>query len=182
MKRIIELKERNFADAAEQSDDITMLCLRYHRTKETGTLIMPEKELTITNKLADIDKLPAFVEEIGEALLLPMSLQNRMTLALEEAMVNCVKYAYPEGTEGSISLTACWDEENHVLTYTLKDQGTPFNPTAKPDADITQKLDDRPIGGLGILLTRRIMDNVSYRHDGTSNILIMEKKIYAYSE
>lgn len=171
----------HFADAAEQSDDITMLCLRYHRTKETGTLVMPEKELSITNKLADLDKLPAFVEEIGEALVLPVSLQNRMTLALEEAMVNCVKYAYPEGTEGSISLTAHWDEENHVLTYTLKDEGTPFNPTAKPDADITQELDDRPIGGLGILLTRRIMDNVSYRHDGTSNILIMEKKIYAYS-
>lgn len=171
-----------FANATDQSDDITMLCLRYHRTKETGGLTMPEKELSITNKLAELEKLPLFVEEISEALALPMSLQSRMTLALEESMVNCVNYAYPEGTEGSISLAAHWDEENHVLTFTLKDQGTPFDPTAKPDADITQALDDRPIGGLGILLTRRIMDNVSYRHDGTSNILIMEKKIYAYSE
>ena len=96
-------------------------------------------------------------------------------------MVNCVQYAYAKGETGEISLSIQWDNEKHELTFELRDKGVPFDPTAAPDPDTTLSAEERPIGGLGILLVRKLMDTVSYSRQSGQNVLTMRKKIYAHT-
>lgn len=171
----------DFAADTEQSDDITMLCLRYHKTFNGNTTPMESKTLTISNKLEQLQQLPEFIENFCNQLPIPLSLILSLNLAVEEAMVNCVQYAYAEGTVGEISLNVSWDDVHHELSFVLKDAGAPFDPTAAPEPDTELGAEDRPIGGLGILLVRKIMDTVSYSRTDNQNVLTMCKKIYAHT-
>lgn len=135
------------------------------------------KELTISNQIAESEKLYPFLLELWKELGLTPSLLNPINLALEEALVNSIQYAYPDGKEGKISLTVLFDEEKHTLIFIQKDQGIPFDPTGVADADVSAPLEERKIGGLGIFLVRQIMDSVEYEYKDLSNILTMEKKV-----
>jgi anti-sigma regulatory factor (Ser/Thr protein kinase) len=133
--------------------------------------------ITISNKLEELEQLPAFLECCCEGLLIPPSQVMSLNLALEEAMVNCVNYAYGPGNDGKITLTAELFQPPKMLTFTLSDAGQPFDPTTVPATDTTLTLEERPIGGLGILLVRNIMDSVQYQYDGHHNILTMSKNL-----
>ena len=98
-----------------------------------------------------------------------------INLALEEAVTNIINYAYPEGTEGDIELS--FSLTGRTLYFTLSDGGKPFDPTSVPPADISAQAADRPIGGLGIHLVRKIMDHVNYFRKDGKNILKMTKNI-----
>lgn len=91
--------------------------------------------------------------------------------------MNSIQYAYPEGVEGMITLLAGYEADNRMLRFTLIDQGTPFDPTAVPEADTTLALEERPIGGLGIFLIKQIMDKVEYKYTDGSNCLYLWKRI-----
>lgn len=166
-----------FTDGAEQSDDITLLCLRFFTPEDHDTKV--RKEMRIKNKLEESTQLPVFLRELWDELPeeCDETLYNSINLAIEEALVNSIQYAYPEGEEGEISLSACWDKEARELTFQLKDNGIPFDPTKHEEADVTLPLMERPIGGLGIFLINQIMDNVEYEYRDASNILTMKKKI-----
>ena len=70
-----------------------------------------------------------------------------------------------------------FDEESRVITFRMADKGIPFDPLKKPDPDVTATADDREIGGLGIFITKKTMDTVTYAYENGENILIMKKKI-----
>ncbi len=155
-----------FIDGAEPSDDLTLLCIRYTKPSET---------LSMTNSLSELDRLHDFLEALGEKHGASSAFVNSVNLALEEAVVNVINYAYPEGASGEIQLNATCHEG--TMTFTLTDYGTPFDPTAAPEADTTSALEDRQIGGLGILLIRNIMDSVRYQRADNANHLTMSIKI-----
>lgn len=138
---------------------------------------MKDKTLLIKNLLDEITRLPDFLQRIAEELSLAHETVASLNLALEEAMVNSIQYAYPSPGEGEISLDAHWDASTGNLQFTLTDSGTPFDPTTIPEADITLSVEERPIGGLGIFLIRQIMDEVSYRYEEERNVLVMTKNI-----
>lgn len=96
-------------------------------------------------------------------------------LVIEEIVVNVVNYAYPEGVEGWLDVDISSKDGDISITFT--DGGTPFNPLAKEDPDTTLPLDQRPIGGLGILLVKKMMDHVAYRHEEGRNILTLTKHL-----
>lgn len=176
------LQEVNqFAGDAAQSDDITMLCLRYHKTDDAEKTALVPQTLTIINDMEQMVQLPDFIEGYCSRLPIPGSLTLSLNLAIEEAMVNCVQYAYAKGETGEISLSIQWDNKGHELTFELRDKGAPFDPTAAPDPDTTLSAEERPIGGLGILLVRKLMDTVSYSRQSGQNVLTMRKKIYAHT-
>lgn len=102
------------------------------------------------------------------------SLRFKLRLCIEEAVENIVQYAY-QGGQGYVEVGT--DVEDGVLTITLKDSGIPFNPLAKPDPDITLSVEDRPVGGLGIFLCKKMMDSIEYEFKDGSNILRMKKNI-----
>ena len=84
-----------------------------------------------------------------------------------------MEYAYPAGTKGDIEVTALSD--GHDLRFVITDSGKPFNPTEKERADTTLSVDERPIGGLGILLVREMMDSINYERIDGKNVLSLRK-------
>lgn len=134
-----------------------------------------EKILILQNEIAEIAKLPLFIEELGEEFGLSPELVFNLNLSLEEAVSNVILYAYPEGEHQTISLAA--RKEGSQLVFVITDSGREFDPTQAPDADITLSAEDRPIGGLGIFLIRQMMDKVEYRRIEGKNVLTLGKEL-----
>jgi sigma-B regulation protein RsbU (phosphoserine phosphatase) len=133
------------------------------------------RTLTLTNDLKDVPRLATFVEEICEALSFDDMVTMQMNLAIEEAVVNVMDYAYPEGVKGYVDIEAWADEQ--WLTFVITDSGKPFDPTTKGEVDITLSAEERDIGGLGIYLVRQIMDSIGYEYKDGHNVLTLKKKV-----
>ena len=161
-----------FVEDAEQSDDLTMLAIRY--TPICHDLVLDE-QLTLLNDVHQIPQLNAFVKQIMERLGIESSLAKKLQLAVEEAVVNVMEYAYPVGGGGDINLQVSSDGQS--LKFVIKDHGVAFDPTMKETPDTTLSVEDRPIGGLGILLVRELMDSINYERTGGMNVLTLIKKI-----
>ncbi|MEG1644852.1 MAG: ATP-binding protein [Alistipes sp.] len=134
-----------------------------------------KKVFEIINQIDEIERVAAFIEELGEELNLSPSLVMNINLAIEEAIVNIIQYAYPVGSTNTISLSA--EHKDNELIFILTDRGAAFDPTEIPEADISLALEERPIGGLGIFLVRKIMGEVTYQRIDGKNQLEMRKKI-----
>ena len=104
------------------------------------------------------------------------ALRFKIRLSIEEAVDNVVRYAY-DGGIGWLEVGTNLDNDQPVLTIELRDAGTPFNPLDRDDPDVSLSADERQIGGLGIFLCKKMMDNISYRYQDGNNILTMTKKI-----
>ena len=103
-------------------------------------------------------------------------LQFKLRLSIEEAVENVVRYAY-DGGIGWLEAGTSLDQDSLVLTIELRDAGVPFNPLEKEDPDVTLSADERKIGGLGIFLCKKMMDNIDYRYEDGNNVLTMTKKV-----
>ena len=148
-----------FVDGAEQSDDLTMLVIRWLRYS-----------LVMRNDIQQIPTLAEWVDTLG----IPDELNMAVNLALEEAVANVMLYAYP-GKHGKVLIEA--DKTSKKITFIISDTGIPFDPTKKPDADITLSAEQRAIGGLGIHLVRKIMDKIHYERKNNRNILTLVKDL-----
>ncbi|MBQ5653351.1 MAG: ATP-binding protein [Alistipes sp.] len=131
------------------------------------------RKIVLKNHIEEIGRMATFLDELGEELQLSPELSFNIHLALEEAVSNVIMYAYPEGETHEFALTARLVDNR--LIFKLIDTGKEFDPTRQPDVDVTLSLEERPIGGLGIFLIRRIMQAVEYRRVGDKNILTMVK-------
>ncbi len=160
----IKQKVAEFVGDAPQSDDLTMLFIHY---------LPATHHIAMHNDLSQIALLPDFVNEAVNASKLDPAMTDTLNLALEEAVTNVIMYAYPEGTSGEINLAASVGENS--ITFTIIDSGRAFDPTAKDAVDINAGLEERPVGGLGIHLVRKIMDLVRYERIGEKNILYLTK-------
>ena len=161
-----------FVAGAEKSDDLTMLSVAY--TKETRTAKL-KRSLTLPNDVQTIGQLSEFVEGVCEELEFDMEETMSMNLALEEAVVNVMNYAYPSGTVGQVQIVA--EANDQRLKFTIIDSGSPFDPTAKEDVDTTLSAEERPVGGLGIFLVRQLMDSINYERIDGRNVLTLRKKL-----
>ena len=126
---------------------------------------------------AEVDKLPdvlAFIDTLLEENGCPMKAQMQIDVALEELFVNIAHYAY-RGAVGGAEIRACVTPEYAEIT--LIDSGVPYDPLAKPDPDVTLSAEKRAIGGLGIYMTKKLMDNISYEYAEGKNILKIRKKL-----
>lgn len=101
---------------------------------------------------------------------------NRILLAADEIFTNIADYGYPDGN-GNVNVAVKFDEENSVFALTFTDFGIPYNPLAAPTPDTNKPLRERKVGGLGIFIVKKIMDEISYRREYDSNILILKKHI-----
>ena len=121
---------------------------------------------------ARIDSEPrglALVVECATAAGFPPQRVIEIELAVEEALANICLYAYPD-SRGEVEVRCMQDETRH-FSIELIDSGIPFNMLARPAPDFTVDATQRPLGGLGILLIRALMDNAAYHREGAQNIL-----------
>ena len=160
-----------FAGDAPQFDDITMLIFDYKKKEGAA---MKEKVFSATKEA--LPEVMAFTEECLESFDCLMKSSMAICVAVEEIFVNIASYAYSEGT-GETHLYFDFDENERLMTLVVTDEGVPFNPLEKEEPDITLSAADRDIGGLGIFITKKTMDTVSYKYENGKNILTMTKKI-----
>ena len=161
-----------FVGEAPQFDDITMLMFDY-KPKEGGANMTYQ---TFPAKVEALSDVLGFVDRTLESYECPMKIQTAICVAIEEVFVNVAHYAYGDG-EGDMMLGIGFDEESRNITFRMSDKGTPFDPLKKPDPDITLSAEEREIGGLGIFITKKTMDTVTYAYENGENILTMIKKI-----
>lgn len=133
------------------------------------------KHLSVTNKIEELPALAAMLEQLGDEWELNPGLVMSLNLVLEEALTNVIFYAFDDNGQHQIDVDIT--VKGQLLTITISDQGKPFDPTQRDNPDITLNVDDRQIGGLGIFLIRKIMDQVKYRRVQDKNVLILEKTI-----
>ena len=117
-----------------------------------------------------IPEVMAFVEGFAEHVGLHPKLGIQLQLAVEEAVVNICDYAY-ETPPGTVEI--CLEQEGDRLTLELRDEGIPFDPLAVDAPDRQAGLDDRKLGGLGIFLIGKVVDEVRYRREEGVNVLTM---------
>ena len=159
-KLVEEMRSRvsDFVGAAAQSDDLTMVGIRYQHP----AIIMRN----------DIQQIPTLSEWV-EGLDVPAELNMPINLALEELVANVMLYAYP-GKQGQVLVEFAKGKD---IVFTISDSGIPFDPTQAKEADISLSAEDREIGGLGIHLVRQIMDEIYYERIDNKNILTIVKHI-----
>ena len=162
-----------FVGNAEQSDDLTMLAIQYTKPLEKDMKL--QRSITLPNDIEKVPVLAEFVDEVCEIVGFDMSTTMGINLALEEAVVNVMSYAYQPGTTGNVNIEAMANE--HRLKFIISDWGTPFDPTAEKEVDTTLSAEERPIGGLGIHLVRQIMDSINYERIDGMNVLTLRKKL-----
>ena len=134
------------------------------------------KELTLAATVENIEVVTNFVNEQLEALDCPAKAQLQIDIAIDELFSNIAHYAYnPETGDATVCVEVVEDPLSVVITFI--DNGMPYDPLAKADPDITLSAEEREIGGLGIYMVKKTMDEITYEYKGGQNILRIKKKI-----
>ena len=155
----------SFVDGADQFDDITMLCIEM---KEAASAMKK------VNLVPTLDKLPeavAFFEDTLSGADVPMKVIARVNVAVDEIFSNIARYS------GATSVTLGCALADGRVTLRFSDNGRPYDPTGKPDPDTTLSAEERDIGGLGIFMVKKTMDDVSYEYTDGLNILTLVKEL-----
>ncbi len=133
------------------------------------------EKLTVEATKENLIAVNEFVETNLEKIDCPMKIMMQINVAVEEIYINIASYAYGEGT-GQAEILLDTDTKGQVA-LTFMDSGVPYNPLAREDPDITLSAEERGIGGLGIFMVKKSMDDVKYRYEDGKNILTLIKKI-----
>ena len=132
---------------------------------------MPVGGLTVVlgNDRGDIPQVAGAVERLMARTGVGRRAGYAVSLAVDELLTNVVSYGYLEGAPGRIEVAVVVGESQ--VTLTLVDDGRPHDPFSTPPPPLTEQLETRPVGGLGIHLVREVMDEVRYRREGDRNIV-----------
>lgn len=169
----IRLTERRFVDYVRQKDDISLLAIKYKGNVDPKLYY---RSILLNNDVQEVPVLAVFIDGICNDMRLNNLTRSRIHLAIEEAVVNVMNYAYPEGTRGHAYLEVT--AEDGVLNFVLRDRGKAFDPTSVAEVDVDSYVAKRSAGGLGIHLIRQYMDSISYERTAEGqNVLKMTKKI-----
>ncbi len=133
-----------------------------------------ERELNIEALTENLQQVLDFVDASLEEAECPVKTQMQIDVAVEEIFINIASYAYSPG-KGDATVTMY--VKDGVANITFCDSGTPYDPLAKEDPDVTLTASERPIGGLGIYMTKKMMDDVIYEHRDGCNILTLVKTL-----
>lgn len=164
-----------FVKGAPQFDDLTMLTFKYYGGEPMNTDNSYE-ELTVKADVNNLDKVQGFIDERLEAAECSMKVQTQIGVAVEEIYVNICNYAYKDkGGEGDA--TVKMKITDGVAEIVFEDSGIKYNPLANEEPDITLSAEEREIGGLGIFITKKTMDEVLYDYKEGKNVLTLRKKI-----
>ena len=164
-----------FVKGAPQFDDLTMLTFKYYGGEPMNTDNSYE-ELTVKADVNNLDKVQGFIDERLEAAECSMKAQTQIDVAVEEIYVNICNYAYKDkGGEGDAKVKM--KITDGVAEIVFEDSGIQYDPLANEEPDITLSAEEREIGGLGIFITKKTMDEVLYDYKDGKNVLTLRKKI-----
>ena len=128
---------------------------------------------------AKVEKLDAVLDFVNKKLEdndCPMKTQIQIDVAVEEIFVNIASYAYAPG-EGDATIEAEIYDDPLRIAIRFTDSGMPYDPLAKEDPDVTLSVEERQIGGLGIYMVKKSMDEVAYEHKDGNNVFTIIKNL-----
>ncbi len=128
--------------------------------------------ITLEASLENLETINSFLHKWAKKANLSIHGENDLLLAVEEVYVNIVKYAYA-GSLGKITIDCCINEDSLILE--IKDEGVSFNPLELPEPYLASSVEKRKMGGLGVFLMRRFIDDVKYEKRGKYNVLTLVK-------
>ena len=163
-----------FTCGAEQSDDITMLAIRFYGHGD----MEQSRSIVLKASVADLDTLTAFVDGELDIAGCPQRVRGQIELAAEEVFINIANYAYPaDGQTGTVTVECRLRPSPEEMTIALvfSDRGKAFNPLEHEEPDVSLSLDDREVGGLGLLIVKKTMDTIQYSHKNGANRLEFTK-------
>ncbi len=134
-----------------------------------------EFNIRLRNDFSELAGLREKLREFCESLKLPQSCVFAVMLSLDELVTNIISYAWEDGLEHSISISAKCG--GGVMEIEVEDDGKPFNPLEYAPPDLSSPIEERHIGGLGIHLIQTYMDEIVYRREGEQNCLVMRKRV-----
>lgn len=152
-----------FVGEAEQFDDITMMCIRLNEVEN--------KMLSVIPTMDTVPQVAAFVEEHLEKFEVPMGLSAKLMVAVDEIYSNIVRYS------GASEAQICIVKAEDALKLIFRDNGKPYSPLDAKEPDITASAEDRAVGGLGIFMVRKMLDDVEYEYTRGMNKLTLSKKL-----
>ena len=132
-------------------------------------------EITVEAKLEEIDTVHQFIEDFLLGAGFPEDLFMNIDVAVEELFANVANYAYG-GKTGSATIRVSVEDAPPVAIVILIDHGLPFNPLAREEMKVSNKKQDIKIGGRGIFLVKKLMDNFAYEYKDGNNIVTIRKK------
>jgi len=130
-----------------------------------------ELENTMDSILLATKQVSTWLEQVAA----PAECQELAAITLEEIVLNCIKYGYDDEARHTIEVS--WVLGNDRFRMTIRDDGHPFNPLEAPPPNLTDNLEDRPIGGLGIYLLRQLWSDIEYRRQDGRNCLTLTKSL-----
>jgi len=133
-----------------------------------------KKSIQFKNNLSELERLNLILAEFGERYHLPSKVLFNLNLALEEILTNIISYGYDNREEHEIIVRLSLEQGE--LTAEVEDDGRPFNPLEAPEQDLNKPLEERPVGGLGIHLVRKLMDELTYQRQEGRNLLLIKIK------
>ena len=166
-----------FVRSAPQFDDITMLSFKYNGggTVKTEDASLKYDEITVDADVKALPDVQKFVEEKLEAASCPMKPMMQISVAVEEIFVNIAHYAYKDkGGKGDATVKIRIADQTSEIVFI--DSGVQFDPLSAEEPDVTLSAEEREIGGLGIFMTQKTMDDVKYEYTDGKNILTLKKK------
>jgi anti-sigma regulatory factor (Ser/Thr protein kinase) len=159
-----------WAKGAEQSDDVTIMCLEYGVAPEVT--VRMEVQAT-TDHLSEV--LDSVEDELYKRLC-PVDVKHKIIIALEELFVNVCRYAYADQDEpGMVTVSYTYSPEPQAIYIEIVDQGIPFNPLTREDPNRPTSIDTVAIGGLGIYMVKKSMDTFTYHRVNDRNIVTIGK-------
>jgi sigma-B regulation protein RsbU (phosphoserine phosphatase) len=162
-----------FSGDAEQSDDITVFCLRYVAWEERED--SARIELHLTNEIREIDRALMALNEFSDRYDLPQDVRNDVGVVLDDLLNNVITYAFEDQEDHLIEVTLAADKQRLIVT--VSDDGVEFDPFLRSEPDIESDIEDRQVGGLGIHLVRNLMDDLSYRRIDGRNVTTLMKRM-----
>ncbi len=133
------------------------------------------ESLELTNQLSEIGRVTDLLERLAPAWGLSKDVLFEANLALDEIVSNIIRHGYPDSGEHRITVRLALKKDDLVME--VEDDAPEFNPLDAPEPDTSAPLHERRVGGLGIFLTRKLMNNMSYRRLGGKNILTLSKRL-----
>lgn len=144
--------------------------------EKTDTLLFDPDELDLEAETENLAEVQAFVDERLERADCPLKTQMQLGVAVEEIFVNIASYAYEPG-KGRAKIRVAFSENQDEVSITFIDSGIPYDPLAREDPNVRAPAEEREIGGLGIFMTRKLVDDASYEYKNGQNILTLKKKL-----
>ena len=172
MLNAVQKAVNEFVLDAEQFDDLTMLGIEYRGKDMENSYV----EIEVDAERSNFPSVLSFVEENLAEIACPTKIKRQIAIAVEEVFINIASYAYAPD-KGKAIVRIDTNKNLGIIAITFIDNGKPFDPTQSADPDTTLAADERQLGGLGIFMTKKLMDEVVYEYMDGQNILTLKKSI-----